>query len=160
MKKTLSLLIITLFSTITFAQKRNQIEITYGAEKEIIPKIGDSIKEYFPNKTLRKLKFRDLNKFTIQEFKNTGEIYKSIVFPIKNLKNKTLTKYHSNGNIILIANYNKGIVNGYFQKFHDNGKPMRIGYYEKTKKVGEWKYFNKKGELLKKENYKKGKLVE
>ena len=42
-------------------------------------------------------------------------------------KNINLTKYHSNGNIILIANYNMSIVNGYFRKFYNNGKPMRIG---------------------------------
>lgn len=160
MKKTLSLLLITLFSTITFAQKRNQIEITYGAEKEFIPKTGDTIKEYYPDKILKKLKFRTLETLTIQEFKETGEKYKSAIFPIKNLKNKTLTKYHSNGNIILIANYEKGIVNGYFQKFYNNGKPMRIGYYERMKKTGEWKYFNEKGDLVKKENYENGKLVE
>ena len=161
MKKTLTILIIVLCSTITFGQEKNkQIGITYGAEKEMVPKVGDTIKEYYLTKILRKIKFRNLNEFTIKEFKESGEIYKSIIFPIKNLKNKTLTKYHSNGNIILIANYNMGIVNGYFQKFYTNGKPMRIGNYKRMKKIGEWKFFNENGDLIKKENYENGKLVE
>ena len=161
MKKILTILIILLFSTVTFGQKKNKpIGITYGAEKEMIPKVGDTIKEYYSNKILRKIKFRNLNEFCIKEFKESGEIYKSTVFPIKNLKNKTLTKYHSNGNIILIANYNMGIVNGYFQKFYNNGKPMRNGNYKKMRKIGEWKFFNENGDLIKKENYENGKLVE
>jgi antitoxin component YwqK of YwqJK toxin-antitoxin module len=160
MKKILALIII-LCSTITFGQEdRKQSKITYGAEKEIIPKIGDTIKEYYSEKKVRKIKFRNLEKLTVQEFKESGEIYKSTTFPIENLKNKTLTKYHSNGNIILIANYNNGIVNGFFQKFYNNGKPMKTGNYQKMKKIGEWKYFNENGDLTKKENYENGKLIE
>ncbi|WP_298764802.1 hypothetical protein [uncultured Polaribacter sp.] len=160
MKKILALIII-LCSTITFGQEHTRkIKITYGAEKEIIPKIGDTIKEYYSEKKVRKIKFRNLAKLTIQEFKESGEIYKSTTFPIENLKNKTLTKYHSNGNIVLIANYKKGIVNGYFQKFHSNGKPMKTGNYLEMKKIGEWKYFNINGVVTKKENYENGKLIE
>jgi antitoxin component YwqK of YwqJK toxin-antitoxin module len=161
MTRKLTLLLIILSSIITFGQeKKKQIEITYGAEKEIIPKVGDTIKEYYSNKKIREIKFRNLEKFIIQEFKEGGEIYKSTIFPIGNMKNKTLTRYHSNGNVILIANYNNGIVNGYFQKFYNNGKPMKIGNYKKMKKIGEWKYFNESGNLTKVENYENGKLIE
>ena len=160
MKKIL-ILIIILYSALTFGQEeKKQIKITYGAEKEIIPKVGDTIKEYYTSKKVRKIKFRNLEILTIKEYKESGEIYKSTSFPIENLKNKTLTKYHSNGNIILIANYNNGIVNGYFQKFYNNGNQMKTGNYQKMKKIGEWKYFNESGNLTKRENYENGKLIE
>jgi len=161
MRKTLTILLLTLCSTILLGQEKNkQIGITYGAEKEILPKVGDTIKEYHPNNIVKFVKFRNLNEFTIQEFKENGSMYKSTIFPIHNLKNKTLTKYHSNGNIILIANYNMGIVHGYFQKFYTNGKPMQIGIYKRMKKIGEWKFFDETGDLIKKEHYKNGKLIE
>ena len=56
MTRKLTLLLIILSSIITFGQeKKKQIEITYGAEKEIIPKVGDTIKEYYSNKKIREI---------------------------------------------------------------------------------------------------------
>ncbi|MEN8884965.1 MAG: hypothetical protein ABF246_01115 [Winogradskyella sp.] len=101
------------------------------------------------NTKLKLTKIQD----SIKAYNESGEIYKSTDFRIKNLKLKTLTKYHPNGNIILIANYDNGIVTGYFQKFYDNGNKMQTGNYVKMKKFGEWKYFDKNGNLTKIENY-------
>ncbi|MDB9720683.1 hypothetical protein OAA67_02285 [Winogradskyella sp.] len=154
-KRKYALLLMFLCSVITYGQEKNRtIEVTFGAEKEIIPKIGDTISEYYlGNGKLKKQKFRNEKIVTIKAYNESGEIYKSTDFPIKNLKLKTLTKYHPNGNIILIANYDNGIVTGYFQKFYDNGNKMQTGNYVKMKKFGEWKYFDKNGNLTKIENY-------
>lgn len=51
----------------------------------------------------------------------------STAFPLGNLKLKTLTKYNADGQIILIASYNNGIVNGLFKKFYENGILMEEG---------------------------------
>jgi len=161
MKRTFTILSILLFSLVSFGQIGNkQVEVTVGAEKEVIPKIGDTIPTFFEDeKTLKNLKYSDEEKLTIQEFKYTGEIYKLTEFPLDNLKYKTLTKYNLNGNVILIANYDNGIVDGYFQKFYDNGKPMKVGNYKKLIKIGEWKYYDDNGELTKTEIYENGKLI-
>ena len=159
MRKTIALIMIILCSAFSFGQEQKAITITYGAEKEVIPNIGDTIREYNSTKILKKIKFRSLEKFTIQEYTENGDLYKSTTFSLENLKNKSLTKYHPNGNIILIANYDNGIVDGYFQKFYASGKPMKIGTYKKMKKIGEWKYFNENGKLTKQENYENGKLI-
>jgi antitoxin component YwqK of YwqJK toxin-antitoxin module len=162
MKKKYVIILMILWSTISFGQVKNEpIEVIVGAEKEIIPKIGDTISEYYlGNEKLKKEKFRNEKIFTIRDYNENGEIYKSTDFPLENLKLKTLTKYHANGNIILIANYDNGIVTGFFQKFYDNGNKMQIGNYEEMKKLGEWKYFDENGNLEKTETYENGKLVE
>lgn len=161
MKNTFAILSIFLFSIASFGQiDNNKVKVTVGAEKEVIPKIGDTIPIFYDdNKTLKKLKYSDEDKLTIQEFKQTGEIYKSTEFPLDNLKYKTLTKYHSNGNVVLIANYDNGIVDGYFQKFYDNGRPMKRGNYKKMMKIDEWNYYDENGELTKTEFYKNGQLI-
>lgn len=58
---------------------------------------------------------------------------------------------NEHGNIILIANYDNGLVTGSFQKFHENGNLMEEGEYIKMKKVGVWKYYDENGILLKTE---------
>lgn len=151
-----------LCSTISFSQvKKEAVEVIVGAEKEIIPKIGDTINEYYSdNQTLKKKKFRNENTFTVKEYNENGNIYKSTDFPLENLKFKTLTKYNSSGNVILIANYDNGIVTGFFQKFHDNGNKKQVGNYDRMRKIGEWKYFDENGNLEKTERYENGKLVD
>jgi antitoxin component YwqK of YwqJK toxin-antitoxin module len=135
-------------------------KITYGAENENFPIIGDTITEYYKDTNIiKKLKYRGDEKLTIIEFKNNGDKYKKAIYSLDNLMFKTVTKYHSNGNVVLIANYNKGIVTGNFQKFYDNGNPKSLGLYNKMKKEGFWKYYDENGALVKEELYKNGELV-
>lgn len=161
MKQTQLLYLLLLFSTLSYGQiKTERVEVIVGAEKELIPEIGDTITDFYPgSQQIKKLKFRGDEFFTIKEFKENGILYKSTDFPLDDLTFKILTKYNSVGNIILIANYDNGIVTGFFQKFYENGEPMETGSYQKMKKIGEWKYYNENGELLKTENYDNGKLL-
>ncbi|WP_299116454.1 toxin-antitoxin system YwqK family antitoxin [uncultured Winogradskyella sp.] len=135
-------------------------KITYGAENEKLPIVGDTITEYHNDtNAIKKLKFRDTEKLTIIEYKDNGVKYKKAVYSLDNLKFKTVTKYHSNGNIILIANYDNGIVTGEFQKFYENGNSKSKGVYNKMKKEGTWKYYDENGNFIKEEFYKNGELV-
>jgi antitoxin component YwqK of YwqJK toxin-antitoxin module len=132
----------------------NKAKITYGAENEVLPNIRDTIKEYYNESTiLKSLKFRDSTILTIIEFDENNTKTKSTIFQLNNLKYKTLTKYNEAGFVILIANYDHGVVTGKFQEFYSNGKLMEEGIYDKMKKVGEWKYYNEEGELIKNENH-------
>jgi len=63
----------------------------------------------------------------------------STAFPLGNLKLKTLTKYNADGQIILIASYNNGIVNGLFKKFYENGILMEEVEYKIMKRISPWK---------------------
>lgn len=154
MRNILLTLIVTLptlcFSQVDWAKAK----VTYGAEKEILPNIGDTIKEYNNGtKILKSLKFRDSQTFTIVEFDDNSKKTKQTIFPLENLKYKTLTKYNEEGDITLIASYNNGIVTGKFQKFYDNGNLMEEGIYDKMKKIGEWKYYDETGKLNKIESH-------
>ena len=162
MKQTPLFILLILLSTLTFGQvKTERLEIIVGAEKELVPEVGDTITDFYSGTSqIKKLKFRNGKFFTIKEFKENGTLYKSTDFPIDNLKYKVLTKYNTQGNIVLIANYDNGIVTGYFQKFHENGKPMETGNYEKMRKIGEWKYYDVNGSLTKTELYDKGILIQ
>ena len=152
----LFLLPISIFSQINLEGAK----VTYGAENEQLPIVGDTITEYQKDtNVIKKLKFRDDEKLTIIEFKSDGEKYKKAIYSLDNLKFKTVTKYHNNGNIVLIANYDNGIVTGKFQKFYDNGNPKSLGLYNKMKKEGLWKYYNENGDFVKEELYKNGELV-
>jgi len=134
--------------------------VTYGAENEILPKLGDTITEYHNDMhQIKKLKFRDAEKLTIIEFKDDGDKYKKSIYSLDNLKFKTVTKYNSTGKVILIANYDNGIVTGEFQKFYNDGVLKSKGLYNKMKKEGLWKYYNEAGDLEKEELYKNGELV-
>jgi antitoxin component YwqK of YwqJK toxin-antitoxin module len=160
MKKSILLFLILLPISIFCQKTPVNVTVTVGAEREIIPEIGDTIPEYFnQSHILKKIKFRDKEKFSIIEYKENGKIYTSTDFPLENLKYKTLTKFNDAGNIILIANYDHGIVTGYFQKFHENGKPMEIGNYDRMRKIGIWKYYDEDGILIKEEIYENGKLL-
>ncbi len=155
-KYALLLLPIMMFSQIDLKGAK----VTYGAENEKIPVVGDTITEYYKDiNVVKKLKYRLADKLTIIEFKENGKKYKKAIYSIDNLKFKTVTKYHSNGNIILIANYDNGIVTGEFQKFYTNGNPKSKGVYNKMKKEGIWKYFDESGIFIKEELYKDGELV-
>ena len=90
---------------------------------------------------------------TIEELFDNRKKYKVLVYPLSNLKYKTLTKYNESGNIILIANYSNGLVTGYFKKFYENGKIMEEGEYQNMTKIGEWKYYDQNGMLEKTEKY-------
>lgn len=132
----------------------SKAKVTYGAENEVLPSIGDTIKEYHnETKNIKSLKFRDAQTLTIVEFDDMGKKTKSTLFPFENLKYKTLTKYNEAGFVILIASYDNGIVTGKFKKFYDNGKLMEEGVYDKMKKIGEWKYYDEQGKLSKSESY-------
>jgi antitoxin component YwqK of YwqJK toxin-antitoxin module len=160
--KKIAITLIILLPTLCFSQiDLSKAKVTYGAENEKLPKIGDTIREYDESsEIIKSIKFCDSTVFTIIEFGSSGHKIKATVFPLGNLKFKTLTKFHENGNIILIANYDMGIVTGDFKKLFDTGKLMETGVYKKMKKVGEWKYYNENGELIKSETYNDGKLVE
>lgn len=150
-----------LLPTLIFSQiDLKGAKVTYGAENEKLPIIGDTITEYHKDtNVIKKLKYRGAENLTIIEFKNNGDKYKKAIYSLNNLKFKTVTKYHSNGNIILIANYDKGIVTGNFQKFYNNGNPKSLGLYNRMKKEGLWKYYDENGGFVKEELYKKGELV-
>jgi antitoxin component YwqK of YwqJK toxin-antitoxin module len=131
---------------LSFSQNE-KIKITYGAENENIPAIGDTIISNNP----KSIKFQDGKNFIIEEYFENKKKSKSTVFPLDNLKFKTLTKYNENGKIILIASYNNGIVDGAFKKFYENGILMEEGEYKMMKKVGLWKYYDETGNLTKTE---------
>lgn len=124
-----------------------KIKVTYGAENEIIPKIGDTI---ISNNSMI-LKYQDGKNFIIEEYFENGKKSKHTFFPLDNLKNKTLTKYNEAGQITLIASYANGIVNGSFKKFYENGILMEEGEYKIMKKVGLWKYYDESGNLIRTE---------
>jgi antitoxin component YwqK of YwqJK toxin-antitoxin module len=124
-----------------------KLKVIYGAEEEAIPAIGDTIIS-----TSQKTKKYQNGKFLfIEEHFEIGMKKKLSTFPLENLKYKTLTKYNEQGNVILIANYDNGLVTGLFKKFYENGKLMEEGEYIKMKKVGIWKYYNESGTLFKTE---------
>lgn len=123
------------------------IKVTYGAENEHIPTIGDTIISNNP----KIIKYQDGKNFIIEEYFDNGKKSKTTVFPLNNLKFKTLTKYNEDGYITLIASYNNGIVNGLFKKFYENGILMEEGEYKMMKKIGLWKYYNELGNLIKTE---------
>ena len=124
-----------------------KLKVIYGAEQELIPIIGDTIITSTP----KTKKYQNGKSFFIEELFENGAKNKVTIFPLENLKYKTLTKYNERGNIILIANYDNGLVTGSFKKFHENGKLMEEGEYIKMKKVGVWKYYDENGILLKTE---------
>lgn len=159
--KRLVLCLLFLLPTIVLAQiDLKGAKVTYGAENEKLPIIGDTITEYHKDtNVIKKLKFRDAEKLAIIEFKDNGDKYKKAIYSLDNLKFKTVTKYHSNGNIILIANYDNGIVTGDFQKFYNNGNLKSKGVYNKMKKEGLWKYYDENGIFIKEELYRNGELV-
>lgn len=152
MKKILLFILIPLysFSQIEINDKEisdQKIKVTYGAEHEIIPKIGDTI----ISNNSKKVKYQDGQNLIIEEYFDNGKKSKSTVFPLDNLKFKTLTKYNEDGKITLIASYKNGIVNGLFKKFYENGFLMEEGEYKTMKKVGIWKYYDEEGNLTKTE---------
>ena len=153
--RNLLLTLIIFLPTICFSQAdSSKAKITYGAENEILPNIGDTVKEYHgETQIIKNLKFRDAKIFTLEEFSENGRKIKSTIFPLDNLTYKTLTKFNEAGFIILIASYNFGLVTSKFQKFYENGKIMEEGFYDRMKKVGEWKYYNEQGEFVKSKNY-------
>lgn len=154
MRNILLTLIVTL-PTLCFSQVDwSKAKVTYGAENEILPNIGDTIKEYHAEtKMFKSLKFRDSKELSIVEFDVNGKKIKATIYPLEKLKYKTLTKYNEEGFVILIANYDNGIVTGKFQKFYGNGKLMEEGVYDKMKKVGIWNYYDEEGKLNKSENH-------
>lgn len=152
MKKILLFVLIPLYS---FSQieinetklSEQKSKVTYGAENEIIPKIGDTI----ISNNSKIVKYQDGKYLSIDEYFDNGKKSKSTVFPLENLKFKTLTKYNEECKIILIASYNNGIVDGTFKKFYENGILMDEGEYKMMKKVGLWKYYDETGILIKTE---------
>jgi len=124
-----------------------KLKLIYGAEQEVIPIISDTIITTTP----KTKKYQNGKSFFIEELFENGTKSKVTIFPLENLKYKTLTKYNERGNIILIANYDNGLVTGSFKKFHENGKLMEEGEYIKMKKVGVWKYYDENEILLKTE---------
>lgn len=154
MRNTLLALILTL-PTLCFSQVDwREAKVTYGAENETLPNLADTVREYYSETAnLKRLKFRDSTKLTIIEFDTKNNKITSTIFPLDNLKYKTLTKYNGAGLIVLVASYDHGIVTGKFQKYFDNGKLMQEGAYDKMKKVGEWRYYNEQGKLVKTENH-------
>jgi len=160
--KKIVMTLIFLLPTLCFSQADlSKVKIIYGAENEIIPEKGDTIREYHEaTRMIKSIKYCDSGYFTILQFSDRGQIMQATVFPIENLKYKTLTKFHENGNIILIANYDRGIVTGELKKYYDNGNLMETGAYSMMKKVGKWEYYNENGDLLKIETYNNGKLID
>lgn len=137
-----------------------QISITYGAEKEFIPKIGDTIREnFYGTNRLQKLKYRDEKYLYITSYTNYDKTKRKSKYPLDNLTYKTLTKYNELGNIILIANYDMGVVTGKFKEFHENGKLFQEGVYDRANREGVWKIYNKQGKLVREEEYRKDILI-
>ena len=137
------------------------VEITYGAENDKLPPIGDTIIRsfFYQSEAPRELIFRDSAQVTILGLDQEGRIVKRTEHPLSDLKNSLVTKYHENGNVVLKASYAKGLVDGDFRKFHDNGQPMEVGTYDRIKKVGVWEYYDEEGLLARKEWWEKGKLL-
>lgn len=118
-------------------------QVVFGAEEEVIPKIGDTIREYYSNsKSIQRIKFRDAKFLTITEFSETRQKKTSTKFPLDNLKDKTVVKYHENGKTAMIATYIRGFTSGPIRKFHENGKLSEVGAYHNIAKDGEWLYYD------------------
>ncbi len=140
---------------------RLSAQVTYGAENEEIPKLGDTIRTYFGDKKgIKTLKFRDTKTLTIIEFLENKEKKSMAVFPLDNLMNKRLTRFYPNGNIRVIADYVRGFVSGSFELFHTNGNLAEKGTYIRMRKQGKWEYYDDSGKSIKTESYKDGKLIE
>lgn len=157
----LSLLIfIFLINYSAFSQEKKGIVAIYGAENEILPKKGDTIKEYYKNtKALKYVKYIDKEYLYIIGYYEDGtkDILKR--FPLSNLKDKTLTFYYNNGSIKKVANYISGRASGKFTEYYKNEVLKSIKYYNRIRKDSIWSFFNKDGQLLKKEFYDMGRLL-
>lgn len=144
--KKLVLLVTVILPFFSFSQNE-KIKVTYGAEHELIPKVGDTIISNNP----KSIKYQDGKNFIIEEYFENGKISKNSVFPLDDLKFKTITKSNEAGQITLIASYTNGIVNGWFKKFYEDGIIMEEGEYKMMKKIGPWKYYDEAGNLYKTE---------
>ncbi|HLV46388.1 MAG TPA: hypothetical protein VKY32_05035 [Flavobacterium sp.] len=143
-------------------QKMPNVEITYGAEKEEIPEPGEVIIDnYEDSGFIKSIKYIDFFNLITINFDQTQNKTEETIFPLDNLTKKTVTAYHNNGNIRLIATYDQGIVNGNFTRFYENGKLCETGFYGAgLKKEGSWHYFDEQGNLTKTEIYEQGKLIQ
>ena len=142
-------------------QKIKNAKVIHGAEEEEIPKSGEVITENYDDTSLiKKIKYRDSTHLIIIDFDKKQNKTRETRFPLDNLTYKSIIAYHKNGNVRLIANYDKGIVSGNFTKFYEKGKISESGFYGSGfKKDGVWTYFNENGKLTKTEIYEKGELI-
>ena len=158
------ILILILLPTTLIAQKKiiESGTVTYGAEKEVIPVMGDTIKKYYyGTKALKELKYRDQKFLYIKRFAwdRSGKIREIAKYPLDNLTYVFLTKYNDSERIELIASYDMGIVTGLFKQFYSNGQLFKEGTYDKGNLQGLWKFYNYEGKLVSEKVYKNNSLV-
>ncbi|MFT0715208.1 toxin-antitoxin system YwqK family antitoxin [Flagellimonas lutimaris] len=142
-------------------QRMPNVKVIHGAEEEEIPEPGEVITEnYDDTGFVKKIKYRDFTHLITIDFDKKQNKTRETRFPLDNLTYKSITAYHENGNIRLVANYDNGLVTGNFTKFHENGKIRESGYYSSgLKKDGIWTYFDENGNLTKTEIYENGELI-
>ncbi|NLP59425.1 toxin-antitoxin system YwqK family antitoxin [Lutibacter sp. B1] len=142
-------------------QRMPNVKVIHGAEEEEMPEPGKVITEnYEDTGFVKKIKYRDFTHLITINFDKQQNKTRETRFPLDNLTYKSITAYHENGNIRLIANYDNGLVTDNFTKFHENGKISESGYYSGgLKKDGIWTYFDENGKLTKTEIYENGELI-
>ena len=141
----------------------NDLEVirVVGAEKEAIPKQGDTLNIFYENsREIKEKKFSNENYFYVLYFDKKGVKEQLRIYPLEALENKTIINYNKEGVVIFIADYTKGIADGNFQKFYENGNVKETGTYYRTVKDKIWKYYNENGLLIKQEWYSRGDLLE
>lgn len=153
-KKVKSTFLLLFITTSLIGQEDNSIvRVSFGAENEIIPKIKDTIVEYFyDTKRVKILKYRDENVFYKKYFDFNGIIEEIAYYPLNNLKFKTLIIYENNI-INYIKSFKFGLIHGRYKEFYKNGILKLDGTYFEGSKVGAWLSFDKKGNLKKVEVY-------
>ena len=138
-----------------------EIIIIDGAEKEVIPKIGEVIQEFHENsKAMKRLKYVSNNKLYIVNFSKEGVKLWQGEYPLENLLHKRITSFYENGNIFKIADFKYGIADGVFREFYKNGNPKEFGKFSRISKDGIWNYYNSEGVLIKQKVYDNDRLLE
>ncbi|MGB3590198.1 MAG: hypothetical protein WBA16_00800 [Nonlabens sp.] len=160
MRNFIVLILLLFVSLIARSQNpRGSVIVTLGAEREILPDSNDTLREYYEDRNLKKLKFWRGDSLIIKELRSTGLLKEILRFPKTDLKNKSLTKFNDKGIIILQASYVNGIVDGAFSKYHRDGKLKEQGTYKMMRKNGVWKYYDQKGMLQRTETYQNGSMT-
>ncbi|MEQ6122699.1 hypothetical protein AAON49_00695 [Pseudotenacibaculum sp. MALMAid0570] len=154
---TVALFLVVIISN---AQEIRSMVFTHGAEREEIPKIKDTIREYYKETNiLEREKYRDEKNLYIVWYSKEGHKEVMKIFPLDNLKKKTNLYYNNKGILVFRVGYNHGVISGIYEKFYDDGTAKIKGSYIRMAKDGVWKHYNQKGILIRKEVYKKGALL-
>ena len=141
------------------ALRMKEVNVTFGAEDEKIPTVGEvKVERYENTNFIESIKYRDFDYLVIIKFDERQNKVSESRFPLNELTFIHVTKFFSNGQIELIGSYRNGVVIGHFQTFYENGNTREEGtYIEGIKEDGYWKYYSEDGNLEKIVNFEFGK---